>query len=279
VKRFVIGALLFAAATAAAAARVDPEPFFKHPDYGEFKLSPSGKYVAGIVPVNGRTGLVAIDVATRKPGHVATVNVSDIASFDWVNDDRLVFTIIDRQVGAGAQRGSGLYTVKRDGSEFRVLVRPPVIPGQFVYRYTRVLSTLRDGSDVVSSSPTTRTSATPMYTVSTPPPEEGARVARKPGDVVQWLADRQGRVRVAVPEEPGGKGRTYWRASEDDPWQLQEEFAAHQQRYVPVGFDATALSWWRVASRAGTCSRSIASTPSRRSSATVAAHPRRRPRE
>ena len=44
--------------------------------------------------------------------------VSDIAWFEWVNDDRLVFTIVDRQVGGGAQRGSGLYTVKRDGGEF-----------------------------------------------------------------------------------------------------------------------------------------------------------------
>ena len=41
---------------ALAADRVPVEPYFRHADYGEFKLSPSGKYVAGIVRVNGRSG-------------------------------------------------------------------------------------------------------------------------------------------------------------------------------------------------------------------------------
>jgi hypothetical protein len=236
--RVFIGALLLAAATAAVGARVDVEPFFKHADYGEFKLSPSGKHVAGVVPVNGRTGLVAIDVATRKPGHVTTVSVSDIAWFEWVNDDRLVFTIIDRQVGAGAQRGSGLYTVKRDGSEFRVLARPPTIAGQFVYRYTQMLSPLRDGSDVVIVVANDANHRYPdVYRLDTGTGKKTLVSLGKPGDVVQWLADRQGRVRVAVTEEPGGKGRTYWRASEDQPWQLVEEFAVHDQRYMPVAFD------------------------------------------
>ena len=136
--RVLVAALSIAATAAVAGMPVDPQPFFKHADYGEFKLSPSGKHVAGVIPVNGRTGLVAIEVATRKPGEVTTVRVSDIAWFDWVNDDRLVFTIVDRQAGLGAQRGSGLYTVKRDGSDVRLLARPPTIPGQFVYRYTQV---------------------------------------------------------------------------------------------------------------------------------------------
>ena len=236
--RFLIGALLFAVAIAASGARVDPEPFFKHADYGEFKLSPSGKHVAGIVPVNGRTGLVAIDVATRKPGHVTTVNVSDIAWFDWVNDDRLVFTIMDRQVGAGAQRGSGLYTVKRDGSEFRVLARPPTIAGQFVYRYTQVLSTLRDGSDNVIVVANDANEKYPdVYRLDTATGKKSLVSLGKPGDVVQWLADRQGRVRIAITDEPGGKARTYWRASEDDRWQLIEEFPVHDPKYMPVAFD------------------------------------------
>jgi dipeptidyl aminopeptidase/acylaminoacyl peptidase len=235
--RIAVAALLLAAAASAGAARVDPEPFFKHADYGEFKLSPSGKHVAGIVPVNGRTGLAAVEVATRKSGPVANVNVSDIAWFEWVNDDRLVFTIIDRQVGAGAQRGSGLYTVRRDGSEFRVLARPPGA-GQFVYRYTRVLATLRDGSDNVIVVANDANEKYPdVYRLDTATGKKSLVSLGKPGDVVQWLADRKGRVRIAVTDEPGGKARTYWRASEEDRWQLVEEFPVHDQRYRPVGFD------------------------------------------
>ena len=101
--------------------RVPVEPFFRHADYGEFKLSPSGKYVAGLVPVGGRSGLVAIELATRKPGPPTTIRESDVVWFDWVNEERLVFTAIDRRVGGGFQRGLALYTVQPDGSGFKVL--------------------------------------------------------------------------------------------------------------------------------------------------------------
>ena len=248
--RALVAALCLAASAACAAQRPAVEPYFRHPDYGEFKLSPSGKHVAGVIPVNGRTGLVSIDLATRKPGQVATVNVSDIAWFEWVNDDRLVFTIIDRQVGGGAQRGSGLYTVKRDGSEFRVLARPPTIAGQFVYRYTQILAPLRDGSDVVIVVANDVNHRYPdVYRLDTATGKKTLVSLGKPGDVVRWLADRQGRVRIAVTDEPGGKARTYWRASEETPWQMIEEYPSHLPNYIPVAFDGDGSLV--VATRAG----------------------------
>ena len=55
--------------------------------------------MAGIVPVDGRNGLVAIDLDTRKPGPPTKVRLSDIGWFEWVNDERLVFTVLDFSVG------------------------------------------------------------------------------------------------------------------------------------------------------------------------------------
>ena len=215
-------------------------------------------------------------MATRKPGHVTTVNVSDIAWFEWVNDDRLVFTIIDRQVGAGAQRGSGLYTVKRDGSEFRVLARPPTIAGQFVYRYTQMLAPLRDGSDVVIVVANDANHRYPdVYRLDTGTGKKSLVSLGKPGDVVQWLADRQGRVRIAVTEEPGGKARTYWRASEDDALAARRGVRGSRPAVQPVAFDGDGSLV--VASAPGgqrhACA-ATASTPSPRSSGDLlAAHP------
>jgi len=121
--------------------RVPVEPFFRHADYGEFKLSPSGKYVAGLVPVGGRSGLVTIELTTRKPGPPTTIRESDVVWFDWVNEERLVFTAIDRRVGGGFQRGLAFYTVQPDGSGFKVLTTE-------AYRH-QVLATLHDGSDAI----------------------------------------------------------------------------------------------------------------------------------
>ena len=236
IARAIFALLLVAGAALAAdpSARVAVEPFFKHADYGAFKISPSGKYVAGLVPVNGRSGLVAVDLATRKPGEATTVRSSDIGWFEWVSDDRLVFTVIDRQVGAGAQRASGLYSVMRDGTDFRILVRPPASGG----RYTQFLSALDDGSDdilVLSYSPNPR--YPDVYRIKTS--GGGGRLLSlgKPGDVVRWLADRKGAVRIAITAEANGRMRTYWRADESTPWQMLEEYGPNDPHDVPIAFD------------------------------------------
>lgn len=233
---------LIAAAASALAAdpapRVPVEPFFRHADYGSFKISPSGKYVAGIVPVNGRGGLVAIDLDTRKPGHATTVNVSDIGWFEWVNDDRLVFTVIDLQTGGGMQRGTGLFTVKPDGRQFQVLARPPAGNFQRTPRLTRFLAALNDGSDdilVIANDSNER--YFDVYRMNVDTGRKTLQSLDKPGDVVRWVADRKGAVRAAVTAEKDGNTRVYWRPSDSAPWEKIGEYRLRNQSMVPVGFD------------------------------------------
>ena len=42
---------------------------------------------------------------------------ADIRSVYWVNDDRLVYTIVDYQSDYSDQAGSGLFSIDREGSE------------------------------------------------------------------------------------------------------------------------------------------------------------------
>ena len=237
---WLLAALVVASSCHAAAPplAVPVEPFFRHADYRSFKLSPSGTFVAAIVPVNGRAGLVTIDLATRKPGHVTTVNASDVGWFEWVTDDRLVFTVLDLQVGGGAQRGSGFFTVKRDGSEFRILAPPPTGRGKYVYRYMRFLSALHDGSDdilVVANDGDPRYPE--VYRLNTDTGRKTLLSLEKPGDVVRWVADRSGAVRAAVAEGDQGGGRTFWRPTASAPWEKVDDYAPHRQKFDPVDFD------------------------------------------
>lgn len=153
--RSMICALLLATAAAFAAEpapRVAPEPFFKHADYGYLRMSPSGKYIGGLVPARGRRSLAVLDVAANQATPVATVEGRDIGTFEWVNDDRIVFTVADLQAGLGEDRGGGLFAINRDGSDFRELaptLKKQIDQGRFVGRYTGLLTTLPDGSDDV----------------------------------------------------------------------------------------------------------------------------------
>ena len=218
--------------------RVPVESFFRHADYDSFKISPSGRHVAGLVPANGRTALVAIDLDTKKPGPLATVSQSDVGWFEWVNDERLVFTVLDRQVGAGAQRGSGLFTVKRDGSEFRILARPPTGAGQIAFRYTRFLAALRDGSDdIIVVANDSHERFPDVYRLNTDTGRKTLKSLGKPGDVVHWVVDRDGHPRAAVAEEKSGSRSVWWRASESATWEKIGEYGLRDESVIPVGFD------------------------------------------
>jgi dipeptidyl aminopeptidase/acylaminoacyl peptidase len=214
------------------------ESFFKHAAYSSFRLSPSGRYVAGIVPVNDRKGLVVIDLDTRKPEEPTTVRSSDIGWFEWVSDERLVFTVMDTQVGLGEQRGSGLFTVKRDRSGFRVLARPPTIAGQMVYRYTRFLARLNDdSSDILVVANDSHERYPDVYRMDTETGRKTLKSLDKPGDVVTWVADRNGEVRAAVAEEKDGSQQVYWRSSATAKWESLGHYKLRDHSMVPVGFD------------------------------------------
>ena len=103
-------------AGAARARRRSPIPvatFVANPDIADAKLSPSGKYIAlAIVNKSGRTILA---VVRRRPGRSCrssspTSPIADIRAFDWVNDDWLVFNLVDLQV-AGWRPGLRAGTV------------------------------------------------------------------------------------------------------------------------------------------------------------------------
>lgn len=115
-------------ATAATTA-VSPPPiadFFRDPQVRRPKLSPDGRAVAMIVS-NSESERSALAVIEPDQGNritvVASFTDSDIAFFDWVGSDRLVYTSGKDEAGRRRDGNSaGLWTVKRDGSERRQLI-------------------------------------------------------------------------------------------------------------------------------------------------------------
>src|SRR5512140_1927939 len=73
--------------------------FFANDDIGAAKLSPSGRHLALTVATkSGRTVLAVVALGTATPPVVvASDPQADIRSFDWVNDDRLIYNVIDLQ--------------------------------------------------------------------------------------------------------------------------------------------------------------------------------------
>ena len=115
-------------ATAATTAASPPPiaDFFRDPQVRRPKLSPDGRAVAMIVS-NSESERSALAVIEPDQGNritlVASFTDSDIAFFDWVGSDRLVYTSGKDEAGRRRDGNSaGLWTVKRDGSERRQLI-------------------------------------------------------------------------------------------------------------------------------------------------------------
>jgi dipeptidyl aminopeptidase/acylaminoacyl peptidase len=103
---------------AAATARPPIEAFFANPVLASPQLSPSGKYIALRASKQGsREYLVVLDVATDTTTVVAAYGNVDVARFQWVNDDRLLYDVTDKRLPPSTHDfANGLFAVNRDGS-------------------------------------------------------------------------------------------------------------------------------------------------------------------
>jgi dipeptidyl aminopeptidase/acylaminoacyl peptidase len=94
------------------------ESFFANPVLGAARLSPGGRYLAARSGGPGRRDFLAVvDLQTNATTVVAAHRDADIDRFEWVNDDRLMYSLTDRQAAPGEIAfAPGLFAVERDGT-------------------------------------------------------------------------------------------------------------------------------------------------------------------
>lgn len=208
--------------------------FFAPRSLGGATLSPDGRFLAMRVLPAGerqRVRLSVLDLASMQATVVAYFNDADIANFQWVNNDRLAYSLVDRQRGQGRQRfASGMFAVNKDGSGYRQLAtregivrdKPGMLlqpwstflidhisaqTGNFVYVWRTHLSRLNSITDTSTGRLNTLTGG--YETVNMPP------------DLLYWMSDSG----VA--------------------WRMDKEFA--EKRNMAYTFDRPAGTWRKLA--------------------------------
>ncbi|MYM29864.1 prolyl oligopeptidase family serine peptidase [Duganella sp. CY15W] len=135
----VLHALLLCACAALAPARSAPLPlsaFFDNPAMQSAKLSPDGRHVAfSMAKPMGRVYLVTIDVESGEMKLAAAYADSDVAYFQWISDQRLVYTLTDLNRAAGELFfWPGLFATNYDGSQPTKLIRQ----GRYDYNFNQL---------------------------------------------------------------------------------------------------------------------------------------------
>jgi acetyl esterase/lipase len=211
------------------------EMFFRHPDITEVRPSPSGRLLAMTVRREQRLALAVIDLeGQRPPTVVAGYRDADIDRFEWVNDNRLAYSVTDRlQGGADQTFWFGLFAVDADGGGLRHLIklRNDLItdrtkPGREPldwFHHLLMVPSQHQGDDVivgkdVVSALKELVEVVPMR-LNTVTGQVRSLGYGMPQYARYWLFDSQGEPRVATTVHEGQVG-VHWRAPGANEWKL-----------------------------------------------------------
>lgn len=236
---------------ATAEPRISLEDFLKDDAFGTIEISPTGEYLAATVPLEDRTSLIILRMSDMsKTGYVTLPKKTHIASFDWVNDERILFSIGEKQGSLEQPRGTGeLYGVNADGSGqgaaligFRAKSAKYASAHNSKLVFASIIHLLPDDPKSVLISVAEMGSE--FTSVERMNVETGRRlaVARAPVRNAQFLADPKGVVRFALGAGSDLKSKTYYRDGEASDWQLINDEVVTGRVVGILGFNADAAT-------------------------------------
>ncbi len=263
-RAWVCGLLLIGAAVAQAQVLVAPAPsplpplpplpielFFRHADMIDAQLSPSGKHLAFSLNRNQR---VALGVLTLESGGGAKLLVAyqdaDVRRFEWVNDERLVYTVVDKHSGSGEQRFTeGLFVVAIDGSAARQLIQPRTdfftggarIGRQPLDWQHGLLFVPRTGGDEVIVGKAQWSSNRELVNIAPMRLNVVTQALRSlslgmPERATGWVFDSAGEPRVASAEHQG-QTLVHWRGPGQAEWRLLASMPSQARAWSPHSVD------------------------------------------
>ncbi|HYC36751.1 MAG TPA: S9 family peptidase [Usitatibacter sp.] len=222
------------------------EDFFKRPQYAQMSLSPDGNKLAALTPLKGRDNLVIVDLEKRTRNIITAFENLDVTGVFWVSSNRLCMRVIDGQVVSGNPVYRGMYCIDANGEDLRNFTtvgtdgsRSQITP----------LSPMYEESDdyIVAMRQRSRRSMD-VYRFNTRTGRYTLLTDDSPGDVIEWVLDRNRVARVAVSypmREIGQTGMertaTVWlRSGEGAKWEKIAEYKSgwsDSDTFDPVAFD------------------------------------------
>ncbi len=224
-------------APAARAAELPVEVFFRDYEFIDADLSPDGQCLALIGPSKGRRNVLALDLQRHELTWLTGFTDRNVYSIRWATDRRLLLKMEHEGFGTG-----GYYAVNRDGSEREILVGTWADKKSSQIYIPRLLSVLpEDPEHVLVSAIDTDfhigrdEAAFPHVELLDIFSGFATLVEKNPGDIIGWLPDNRGVVRLAV-ELRKEKLRFLHRPDPKSKWESLVEYLVSDDYAWPVRF-------------------------------------------
>lgn len=235
--------------TASTATMAPPaiEEFVRRPQYTEMLASPSGRYLATTRAISGRLNLVIIDLETRSSFGITNFNDIDVGQVRWVGDERLVFSAIEinKPTGQEAPNAGGLFTVSREGKDFRQLantaaqLRRNETGGFVALSYQASIPGTTD--EIIAAGAVGTDDSFELYRLNLLTGRYRLITAGRPANgISRWILDSKNAPLVAVAQGRSGSTlmHTYYRPNVESPWKEINRFdTTKPPAFVPLAIE------------------------------------------
>lgn len=198
--------IMFMALIANAQVREIPlKDFFKNPEKTGYQISPDGNYFSFLAPWENRLNVFVQKVGSDDAVRVTSAKERDITGYFWKGNNKIMYL----QDKAGDENFK-LYSVNKDGSNLKLLSPEDKVR-------TEIVDDLEEIDDYMLVSMNERNpQAFDVYRINVNTGEK-KMIAENPGNIMGWITDHEGKLRVATASD-GVNSVLLYRETENDPF-------------------------------------------------------------
>ena len=197
--------------------------FFKNPEATGFSISPDGDRIAWLAPWKNRLNIFVKNMSTNQTTRITGSTSRDIYGYFWVGNDHIVFG-----QDSGGDENVHTFSAAIDGSGDTDLT-------PFENTRTNLLDDLENDKDhILITMNRDDPRVFDVYKLNVTNGELELQ-ARNPGDIVRWMTDHKGKVRIAIANR-NGQTVILYRANDSQPFHkiISVDF---RTSFVPLLFD------------------------------------------
>ena len=182
------------------------EDFFRNPEKANFSLSPDGSFYAWMAPYRDMMNVFVREIGTENVTQLTFDTLRSVYGFFWANNDRILY-IKD----AGGDENMKLFGVNKDGTDLKALADFPKVRAEMI-------DDLPDIDELVIIGLNKRD---PRFfdpyrlDINT---GELTMLAENPGNIVGWMTDHNGELRVGFAIVDGVNTSILYRDNEKAPF-------------------------------------------------------------
>ncbi|MGC8864096.1 MAG: S9 family peptidase [Bacteroidales bacterium] len=166
--------------------------FFRNPEKTSYRISPDGKYYSWLAPYQSRLNIFVQEIGKDSAIRLTSETDRDIAGYFWVSGNRLLFL-----KDTGGDENFRLYGVNVDGSNLVCLT-------DFQGVRTQIIDDLEDDPEHVIIGLNKRNPEVfDAYRLNVVTGQLDL-IGENPGNIVNWMTDHDGKLRVATAMAPDG---------------------------------------------------------------------------